>query len=80
MRMETDFVVVGAGFAGLTAALRLSQATPPASAVVLEARLDRVGGRVWTETLEDRTWSDLGGTWFGPRPGPLLPPGAGDVR
>jgi monoamine oxidase len=62
---EVDVVVVGAGFAGLTAALRLTQATPPKSVIVLEAR-DRVGGRVYTETLKDGTWLDFGGTWFGP--------------
>lgn len=62
---EVDVVVVGAGYAGLTAALRLTQATPPKSVIVLEAR-DRVGGRVYTETLDDGTWLDFGGTWFGP--------------
>jgi monoamine oxidase len=60
---ETDVVVVGAGYAGLTAALRLTQAGR--SVVVLEAR-DRVGGRVYTETLPDGTWLDFGGTWIGP--------------
>jgi monoamine oxidase len=60
---ETDFVVVGAGYAGLTAALRLTQSGR--SVVVLEAR-DRVGGRVYTETLPDGTWLDFGGTWIGP--------------
>ncbi len=65
-RLEADFVVVGAGFAGLTAAWRLVNATPPASVIVLEARPDRVGGRVWTEWLADGTWLDCGGTWFGP--------------
>jgi monoamine oxidase len=63
---QCDFVVVGAGFAGLTAALRLKK---HGSVIVLEAR-DYVGGRVRTETLEDGPWSgtwiDLGGTWFGP--------------
>lgn len=61
--LQTDFVIVGAGFAGLTAALRLTQAGR--SVVVLEAR-DRVGGRVYTETLPDGSWLDFGGTWFGP--------------
>lgn len=63
---EVDCVIVGAGYAGLTAALRLTQATPPASVLVLEARPERVGGRVRTDTLDDGTWLDLGGTWFGP--------------
>jgi monoamine oxidase len=64
--LETDVVVAGAGFAGLTAALRLRQADPPVNVIVLEANPDRVGGRVWTEWLDDGTWLDLGGTWFGP--------------
>jgi monoamine oxidase len=41
-------VVVGAGFAGLMAAWRLTQAG--CEVVVLEAR-DRVGGRVWSQEL-----------------------------
>ena len=59
---QADFVVVGAGFAGLTAALRLKK---HGSVIVLEAR-DYVGGRVKTDVLKDGTWLDLGGTWFGP--------------
>ncbi|HET9767928.1 MAG TPA: FAD-dependent oxidoreductase, partial [Thermoanaerobaculia bacterium] len=61
-REQCDFVVVGAGFAGLTAALRLKK---HGSVIVLEAR-DRVGGRVYTGYLKDGTWLDFGGTWFGP--------------
>lgn len=61
-REQCDFVVVGAGFAGLTAALRLKK---HGSVIVLEARA-YVGGRVKTDTLPDGTWLDLGGTWFGP--------------
>jgi monoamine oxidase len=62
-RIETDVCVVGAGFAGLTAALRCSQAGR--SVVVLEAR-DRVGGRAHTEWLADGTPVEHGGSWFGP--------------
>jgi monoamine oxidase len=61
--IKTDYCIVGAGFAGLTAAYRLQQAGH--SVVVLEAR-DRIGGRVWTQYLPDGTPVDLGGTFFGP--------------
>ncbi len=52
---DVDFCVVGAGFAGLTAALRLKQAGR--SVVLLDAR-DRIGGRTFTETRADGTWID----------------------
>ena len=60
---DVDYCVVGAGFAGLTAALRLTQAGP--SVALLEAR-DRVGGRTFTEVREDGSWIDRGGAWVGP--------------
>lgn len=60
---DADYIVVGAGFAGLTAALRLTQAGH--SVLVIEAR-DRPGGRTFTETRADGSYIDHGGTWVGP--------------
>ena len=54
-----DVVVIGAGFAGITAARELSHRGH--SVLVVEAR-DRVGGRTW---LDDRLGHrlEIGGTW-----------------
>ena len=53
--------VVGAGFAGLTAAFRLSQAGHEVA--VFEAR-GRVGGRVHSVTLANGEVAELGGEWI----------------
>lgn len=58
---EHDVVVVGAGFAGLSAAQELHRAG--CSVLVLEAR-GRVGGRALTRFLPDGTQLDLGGQWI----------------
>src|SRR5437879_4146428 len=63
-RMDVDVCVVGAGYAGLATALRLTQAGK--SVAVLEAR-NRVGGRIWTQHLDDGTPIDRGGAWLAPR-------------
>ncbi len=63
-RIDADVCVVGAGYAGLTAARRL--AANGKSVVVLEAR-DRIGGRVWTELLSDGLPIDRGGAWLAPK-------------
>jgi monoamine oxidase len=60
---KIDTVVVGAGFAGLTAARNVAQ--HGRSVVVLEAR-DRVGGRVWNHDLGGGHVSERGGTFVGP--------------
>jgi monoamine oxidase len=60
---NADAVVVGAGFAGLTAARNLVGAGK--SVVILEAR-DRVGGRVWGHDLGNGQVSERGGTFVGP--------------
>jgi monoamine oxidase len=60
---DVDYCVIGAGFAGLSAALRLKQAGR--SVALLEAR-GRVGGRTFTQVLDDGTWIDRGGAWIGP--------------
>ena len=63
-RLVADVCVIGAGYAGLTAARRLRQHGK--SVVVLEAR-DRIGGRIWTQQLSDGTPVDRGGAWLGPK-------------
>jgi monoamine oxidase len=63
-RLRTDYVVVGAGFAGLAATKRLQERGK--SVALIEAR-DRVGGRVWNRTADDGTVVSVGGTWLGKR-------------
>jgi monoamine oxidase len=62
-RARADVVVVGAGFAGLTSALKLVEAGH--SVMVLEAR-DRVGGRAWNHRLHGGDVSERGATFVGP--------------
>lgn len=65
---HVDVAIVGAGYAGLAAALDLTDAGR--EVVVLEAA-DRVGGRVWTRD-EDGVTIDHGGQWVGPAQTALL--------
>jgi len=62
MNDRPDVAIVGAGFAGVTAARELSRRD--LSVVVLEGR-DRIGGRTWTDTRWGRKL-DMGGTWVHP--------------
>ena len=62
-RLHADVCVIGAGYSGLTAALRLKQAG--ASVIVLEAR-NRIGGRSLTAQIKGGGWVDFGGQWVGP--------------
>jgi monoamine oxidase len=65
---EADVIVVGAGFAGLTAARIL--AGGGRKVAILDAR-DRVGGRVKPGRIAGQT-VDLGGQWVGPKQTHLL--------
>ncbi len=58
---EVEVVIIGAGYAGLAAALHLVD--HGVDIAVLEAR-NRVGGRVWT-CRDDVVPLDLGGMWVG---------------
>src|SRR6476659_7640427 len=60
---RVDVVVVGAGLAGLTAAVDL--VAKGYRVVVREAR-DRVGGRTTGQLLSDGHTVEMGGQWFGP--------------
>ena len=60
---KADVVVIGAGFAGLTAARLVAAAGH--SVTVLEAR-DRVGGRAWNHDLGNGEVSERGATFVGP--------------
>lgn len=64
MAAAADVIVIGAGFAGATAAREFADAGR--SVLVLEAR-DRVGGRTWYQQgALDGLALELGGTWIDP--------------
>ncbi|KAJ4154152.1 hypothetical protein LMH87_010613 [Akanthomyces muscarius] len=57
--IEFDVIVVGAGYAGLTAARDISVAG--IKVLLLEAR-DRIGGRSWSSNIDGYPY-EMGGTW-----------------
>jgi monoamine oxidase len=59
---DWDVIVIGAGFAGVTAARELRARGK--RVLVLEAR-DRIGGRTWTDTYRGQL-IERGGTWVEP--------------
>ena len=62
---EVDVVILGAGYAGLTAARELSR--EGARVLVLEAH-DRAGGRAFNFDLSPQAgYAELGGQWLSPR-------------
>ena len=61
-RRNRSVVIVGAGVAGLAAASEL-RANGFEDVVVLEAR-DRIGGRIWTDTIGGNIPIDLGASWI----------------
>ncbi len=61
--MDAQAIVIGAGYAGLSAAETLRRQGK--DVLVLEAR-GRVGGRTRTDHLDNGLWLDLGGQWLGP--------------
>jgi monoamine oxidase len=67
--IDTETVVIGAGYSGLAAALRLHDLG--IDVTVLEAA-ERVGGRIWTEWRDGRSPIDHGGQWAGPTQTHLL--------
>jgi monoamine oxidase len=68
-RRRVDVAIVGAGFAGLTAARQLAAAGR--EVCVLEAR-DRVGGRTLNHRVERGVIAELGGQFVGPTQDRLL--------
>jgi monoamine oxidase len=61
MHTQRRVVVVGAGFAGLSAATGIADAG--VDVTVLEAR-ERIGGRVWSTTLTNGAIVELGAEWI----------------
>ena len=61
-RRDERVLIIGAGMAGLAAAAEL-QALGFGDVAILEAR-DRIGGRLWTNTIGGNIPVDLGASWI----------------
>ncbi|MHA8087696.1 flavin monoamine oxidase family protein [Aquirufa sp. Wall-65K1] len=61
--INTEILIVGAGYAGIAAAKKLHAAGK--DFIILEAR-DRIGGRTLTENLTSGPSVDMGAKWVGP--------------
>jgi putrescine oxidase len=66
--LHSDVVVIGAGVTGLVAARELRAVG--LHVTVLEAR-DRVGGRLWTDTVDGQMY-EIGGQWVSPDQSALI--------
>ncbi|MCO5234479.1 MAG: FAD-dependent oxidoreductase [Chitinophagales bacterium] len=63
-KIETEVIIVGAGYAGIAAATKLFESNK--NFILLEAR-DRIGGRVNTQKAENSGETiDVGAQWIGP--------------
>src|SRR5690606_1723610 len=59
---KTDVIIIGAGLAGLAAALKLKKRN--ISYTIIEAR-SRIGGRVFSHQIDPQLIIELGGEWIG---------------
>lgn len=69
--IDYDVLIIGAGPAGISAAIELKKLKPNINMKIIEAR-NRIGGRVFTDvdTFEDDVSADLGAQWihaYGPK-------------
>lgn len=60
---SSQVIIVGGGMSGIAAAKKLQEAG--ITFQVLEAR-ERLGGRVYTQSLSENLYLDYGGQWIGP--------------